>query len=292
MIGLIRLLIFMLTRRWGLIVLGVLLLIVGLVVGAGSHQVSYQTIDHGTFQRYSKDDGTEYLQLENTSTFYIINDSDFSPTFNGDTVFQNSPSFILVAHKDSQSVDEQTTDGTQVSGNGYQVEAITVLNNNGQTAQQYTTSTYRQNPNGYYENDWPGGLLLAFVGLVLGSLAVVLPRLRSKGKSAQPVAAMGMQGQGQMAANPYANPYQQPTPYQQPYPYQQPAYQQPTPYQQPNPYQQPYQGPAQYPNPYNPTQPANPYGQQQAQYPAYPPSPQPGSYDKTQLARPYDQLQG
>ncbi|HLI08187.1 MAG TPA: hypothetical protein VKV40_16585 [Ktedonobacteraceae bacterium] len=270
MISLLRLLIFMLTRRWGLIVLGVLLLIIGLVVGAGSHQVSYQTIDHGTFQRYSKDDGTELLQLQNTSTFYVINDSDFSPTFNGDTVFQDSPSFILIARKDSQSVDEQTTDGTQLSGNGYQVEEITILDNNGQPAQQYTTSTYRQNPNGYYENDWPAGLLLAFVGLVLGILAFVLPQLRGKSKKAQPVAAMS--AQAQMNVNPYANPYQQPGPYQQQ-----------------NPYQQPYQNPAQYPNPYDPTRLADSY--QQAQNPVYPPPPPPqqGSYDKTQLARPYDQ---
>lgn len=269
----IRLLILMLTRRWGLMILGGLLLVIGLVMGAGSHQVSYQTIDHGTFQRYSDDSGDEYLQVENTSTFYVINDNDFTPSFNGDSVFQGSPSFILVARKDSQNVDEQTTDGTQLSGNGYQVEEITILNDNGQTAQQYTTSTYRQNPNGYYENDWTGGLALAFLGLVLGVLAVVFPKLRGRNKGAQPqpVPAMGMQGQGQMNANanPYANPYQQPTLYQPP-----------------DPYQQPYQSPAQYPNPYNPTQLANPYGQQ-PQNPVYPPPA--GAYDKTQLANPYEQ---
>ncbi len=33
----IRLLIYMLTRRWGLMILGGLLLIIGLVMGAGSH---------------------------------------------------------------------------------------------------------------------------------------------------------------------------------------------------------------------------------------------------------------
>ncbi len=270
----IRLLIYMLTRRWGLMILGGLLLIIGLVMGAGSHQVSYQTIDHGTFQRYSDDSGKELLQLENTSTFYIINDGDFSPAFNGDSVFHSTTSFILIARKDSQSVDEQTTDGTQLSGDGYQVVAITILNDNGQVAQRYTTDTYRQNPNGYYENDWPGGLALAFVGLLLGGLAFAFPFLRARNKGAQPAPAMGMAGQFNASAAPYANPYQQP--------YQQPA----APYQQPNPYQQPYQSPAQYPNAYNPTQPANPYGQQ-AQNPGYPPTP--GAYDKTQLANPYDQ---
>lgn len=297
MFALIRLGIFLLTRRWGLIVVGALLLVIGLGYGASSHHVSYQTIQNGTFTPYVVDDGNDYLQQNSGSTYYVVHEADFSPVFDGSQVFKNnSQTFVFVADTSSQDVDVNLTDGTHLSGTGYQVEKITTFDSSGQTTGTYTTSTYQNNPSGYDQNNWPVGILLSLLGLGLGALSILLPRRAGRlkpakgasGFSVSPSAAMGMQGQGQPNAAPYANPYAQPGAYQQP-----------------NPYQNPYQSPAQYQqqNPYNPAQPANPYSVQPPaapQYPSYPAGsydktqlaspPQPGSYDPTQRANPYNQL--
>ncbi|GAC1566471.1 MAG: hypothetical protein NVS3B14_09020 [Ktedonobacteraceae bacterium] len=258
---LIRLLRLLLTRRWGWIVLGVVLVVAGVILGASSHQVSYQTINNGSFTPYVVQGGTDYLQVANTSTYYVINEADLSPHFDGKTVFTSKNNiFSIITRSDTEDVDVQLTDGTHLQGSGYQVEQIKQLDSNGQPLQTYSTSEYTQNPNGFYENNWGGGATLIVLGLLSGALAFFVPRFfknkRQKSFSMAP-AAMGTQGQA-------------------------------FPNQQPNPYQQPYQNPSQYPSypqqpQYQANQPHPPYPPQ-PQYPSYPP--QQGSYEPTQFASP------
>ncbi|MGH2494803.1 MAG: hypothetical protein ACRDIV_08870 [Ktedonobacteraceae bacterium] len=250
MFFLIRLLRLLLSKRWGWMILGVVVLVSGVALGASSHQVTYQPITKGNFTPYVVEGGTDYLQTTDGSTFYVIKEADLSPHFDGTTVFGGErKTFAILTRSDTEDVDVQLTDGTHLQGTGYRVERIAQVDNTtGQTLQTYTTAEYTQNPNGFYENNWAGGAGLIALGLLALVLSFFVPRYlqnkRQKSLTSAP-ATMGMQGQ--------ALPYQQPNPYQQ----------------MPNPYQQPYQNPSQYP-------------QYQQQYPSYPP--QPGEYNPTQLA--------
>jgi hypothetical protein len=268
---LIRLGLLLLTRRWGWYILALILLGAGIFVGLSSHQVSYQTIDKGSFTPYIIEGGTDYLQTGG-STYYVVNESEFSPPFDGATVFNNNSVFTMIARTDSQDVDVQLTDGTHLQGNGYKVEQIVVLDSSGNPLQTYNDSEYTQNPNGFYENNWLGGGGLIALGLVAGSLGLFVPPWlkRNQLKKTMPSAAY-TPGQ---AMPPYPPAYPQPNTaytqqnpsYMQPnaYPQPGPVYQQPNPsYAQPNPYQQPYTDPSQYqgytrPGQYGQPQPPNP----------------------------------
>lgn len=258
MFFLIRLLRLLLSKRWGWMILGIVVMVSGVALGASSHQVTYQPITKGNFTPYVVEGGTDYLQTSDGSTFYVIKEADLSPHFDGTAVFGGGQkTFSILTRSDTEDVDVQLTDGTHLQGTGYRVERITQIDNTGQPLQTFTSAEYTQNPNGFYENNWAGGAGLIVLGLLALVLSFLAPRYllnkRQKSLAATPV-AMGNQGQ--------AFPYQQ-----QPNPYQQA----PNPYQQaPNPYQQPYQNPSQYPQ----------YPQQQ--YPPYPP--QPGGYEPNQLA--------
>jgi hypothetical protein len=251
MFFLIRLLSLLLSKRWGWMILGIVVLGIGVFLGASSHQVTYQPITNGNFTPYVVEGGTDYLQTTDGSTYYVIKEADFSPHFDGNTVFGGGQkTFAILIRSDTQDVDVQLTDGTHLQGTGYVVERITQVDNtSGQSLQTFTNAEFTQNPNGFYENNWGGGAALIALGLLALALSFFAPRYlqnrRQKSRSPAPV-AMGIQGQGL--------PYQQSNPYQ------------PT----PNPYEQPYQNPSQYPPQY------------QQQYPPYPS--QPGGYEPTQLA--------
>jgi len=267
----IRLIILLFTRRWGLIIVGALVLIGGLIYGASSHNVAYQSVSPGSVAHFlSGDSGTGYLQMTGSPKLYVLNESDFTPALSGTNTFGDGDNISFVYRTDSTTdIDQTSTIGTHLVGPAYTVVELTVFSSNGQ--QVFKTSDYSQNPNGFYQNNWLAGGAIAFVGLIILALAFVLPSiLKKKQQPAYNEATMGMGLQGQ------PNPYQQPNqpPYQQPF---QPPYQQPNqpPYQDPASYgQYPPQQPGQYPPPpYN-----QPYGQAQ-----------PEQYDPTQVANPYNQ---
>jgi hypothetical protein len=298
MFMLIRLALLLLTRRWGWMILGAVLIIIGIVLGASSHSVAYQTIDHGTFTPYVVDGGTDYLQT-NGSTYYVINEGEMSPAFNGVTVFKNNGTFSMITRTDTQDVDVQLTDGTHLQGTGYKVEKIDVLDSNGTPTQTFVDSEYSQHPNGFYENNWVGGILLIVLGLLAGAAGFFAPQLlkgKLQGLQRSPKAApavAGVPGQAGVMSqpNPYAQPYQNPSQYPGYAPgqasYNQPNQQYPAYPQNPQqayPSYPNYTDPSQYQQPAQPNPPAS-----QPQYPQQPPyQPSPGSYDKTQLANPYD----
>jgi hypothetical protein len=247
------------TRRWGLIVIGAALLIGGLIWGASSHPVAYQSVSQGTVAHFLAGDSTGYLKMDGSERLYIINENDFTPTINGTDTFANGDTISFVYRTDgTTNIDETSTIGTHLSGPAYTIVELTVYVNGRQKV--YNTSDYSQHPSGSYQNNWLGGGTLAFIGFIIAGLAFVLPLiLKNKVQPAYSPAAMGMQGQGQ------------------PNLYQQQAYQQP--------YQQPYQNPGQY-NQYDQ------YGQYN-QNNAYPPQPpqQPGQYPPTSYNQPYGQAQ-
>ncbi|HEY6543260.1 MAG TPA: hypothetical protein VIZ18_20115 [Ktedonobacteraceae bacterium] len=247
---LIRLLRLFLSRRWGWMILGVVLLCIGVAFGASSHQVTYQPITNGNFTPYVVDGGTDYLQASDGSTYYVIKESDLSPHFDGTTVFGGGQKmFAILTSSDTEDVDVQLTDGTHLQGTGYEVERIAQIDtSSGQPMQIYTTTEYTQHPNGFYENKWGWGIGTIMFGLLAFCLGLFAPRLFKNRRQKASAPAPVMMGNSEQAI-----PYQQANAYQQ----------------TPNPYMQPYAGPSQYP-------------QYQQEYPSYPA--QPGGYDPTQIA--------
>lgn len=248
------------TRRWGLLIIGAALLIGGLIYGASSHSVAYQSVGKGTVAHFLAGDSTGYLKMNGSSTLYVLNENDFTPTINGTDTFANGDIISFVYRTDgTTNIDETSTIGTRLSGPAYTIVELTVYANGGQKV--YNTSDYSQHPSGFYQNNWLGGGAIAFIGFIIVDLTFFLPLILKK-KKVQPAynaAAMEMQGQ----ANPYQQPYQNPDQYNQ---YGQ--------YNQNNAY--PPQQPGQYtPGTYN-----QPYGYGQ---------PQPGQYEPTQRADPYNQ---
>ena len=281
----IRLLLFLLTRRWGLIVLGSLLTLGGLGLGASSHQVAYQTLHQGgAFRFIAVDGGTDYILLN--ATYYVIHENDVSPAFDGPAFGRNNNLTFgsLTYRTDSSSIDVKLTNGTQLQGTAYTVEQFVVTDTSGSNQQTYTTSEFTQNPNGFYENDWAGGIGLLVVGLIIAGLAFFIPRLRGKNKM-QPglsTAPAGLPIGTPPQVYPYQQPYQGPVSYPQ---YQPQSYQPPTHYSQP-----PYPVQAGQSNPVQWTPPSH----QPVQYPQYPHQPgqhyqqQSGSYEPGRPANPYD----
>ena len=285
MIALIRLAILLLTRRWGLIVVGVVLVLVGLIMGASSHRVSYRTVNQGTIIHYlygQTDSGGDanndaYIQLQDGS-LYFLNESDFTPTLNSDTI-QSQSVTLIYDPSDTKSIDANSSNtSTHLSGTGDGVVQLTSFDNSGQNPKVFTTSEYTQHPNGFYSNNWPTGIALLLLGLLISGAALVLPRFI--GKKNQAGFSMTPPAGGVPPMGPVPNSYAPPNAYQRPYT-------NPTQYAPQGGYTQ-YPGATPYGQPPQaPQAPAYPAQSPQApQAPAYPPAP--GSYGATQYGSPYD----
>lgn len=270
---------YLLTRRWALIIIGAILALGGLIFGFTSHQVAYKTTPQGTIAHFlAGDDGTDYVQMDNGPTLYILKQQDFTPAIHGTDTFVNGDSVSLVYRPDNTTdIDVTSILGTHLVGKAYKVIAIITLDNGKKV---YATSEYSQNPKGFFQNNWGIGAISLVAGLALAVVAVFLPRRKTQqgGFSVAPSAAMGMQDIPPQAMV-YEQPYQNPAQYQQSQQYREnPQYPQ---YQQPEQPGQPGYEPTQTANPYNPGQPSS--------YPQQPQQPQQGgSYEPTQWANPYN----
>ncbi|HZU70204.1 MAG TPA: hypothetical protein VFA09_23235 [Ktedonobacteraceae bacterium] len=249
----IRLLILLLTRRWGLIVCGVILVIAGLIWGAvGSHQVTYETSQPNT--NYHIGSGSEtgniYINADGSSDYFVALNGSFGRSV-AQSDIDNSTAISFVARTDTTSVD-LNVNGTTVN-EAHQIEKLVFYDSSGNVLGTYTTSEYLANPNGFYDNEWLKSIWLIIAGAILGVLGLVLPMFRKRPQVASPVFTGAV---GAQPAQPYS-PYQAPTVYGQPYQGPQAA---------PDPYGQAYQGPQQYPQQYP----------QATQYPSQQPGNQPG----------------
>jgi hypothetical protein len=243
-------------RRWGWVVLGGLILLGGLFTGVASHQVTYQAAEKKTLIHYLYDDTTHdaYLELTDTS-LYFLNEKDFSPALNSDAL-QSDMVTLVYDPSNTQSIEADSTNtNASLNGTGSAVVEVISYDTNGQNPKTFTTQEYSQHPNGFYQSNWPLGIGLLIVGLLLISLPFLLFRGNKGAMVAGTPPINGFPPAGQYPAPPnYGQPYQQ----------------------QPQP---------QYPGAFYPTPPgANPYGQPApnpapgypmpgAQPPVYPPHP-------------------
>ena len=269
----VRLVILLLTRRWGLILVAAGLVIGGLVWGLSSHQVNYiSSDDHTTYRLASgEQSGNLYVHPDGSDNYYVAFASDFAVAKSD---IDNSTSISFIARADTSSLDPalNAPDGTTINY-AHKIEQLVFYNNSGSVINTYTTSEYKSSPNGFSINNWLYSVWLIIGGAVLLVVVLLYPRLSRR----QPATASFNMGAGVPPQQPYTQPYQQPNAYvppQQPYAQPQQPYAQPQPA---NPYGQGYQqGAEQYPQP-------APYGQ----------PPQPASYGQPpqygQPSNPYQQ---
>lgn len=262
-----RLIILLLRNRWGLVSVGVLCVIGGLVWGISSQNIGYQTYSKDSNYHVSQGEtsGNVYIHTDSSSDYFVAFKSDFSPNI-ADSDLNNFAAVSFVARTDMSSLDPALNTGSGTVNQAHKIEKLTFYDQQGNVLHTYTTSEYTSSPGGFYQNNWPGALVVLLIGLLMSVGGIVYPMFAKKQQATN--TGFNISGPGQPA--PYQQPYAQPAPYQQPYgqpapppqpaPYGQPVPPQPAPYGQPNPYGQPYQNPQQYPPQQYPPQPPA-YGQ-------------------------------
>ena len=256
---------------FALIALGVILLLAGIVYGLGSRQVQYRSVGQGSIAHYLSADGTGYLQMEGNSALYIVHQDNFSPKL---PTFADSDTISFVYDPgETTAIDENSTIGTHLVGTAAKVVAITATDTTGQKT--YTTPEYASNAQGYDNNQWPLGIGLLVVGLLLIGGSFFLPKKKPAAIVA-PIAPAYIPTQAQQQRSVYPQntpPYGQPL--QQGYPTAYPPTQQ---NYQPGPFQQPS-------SPNYPQQPSTLFGPPQPQQPSPfgPPQPNPSEQPQPQI---------
>ncbi|HEY1354390.1 MAG TPA: hypothetical protein VGF67_32675 [Ktedonobacteraceae bacterium] len=243
-----RLVIFLLTRRWGLLIVGAALIIGGVIWGMTSHQITYQTSQQGVTYHIAMGEtsGNVYINPDKSSNYFVAFKSDFTPSISQSDI-DNSDTIDFVARTDTSSLDPALQTGGTTINDAHKIEKLIFYDQNGHIQQTFTTAEYQANPNGFNDNEWMKAIWLIIAGAIIAAAALIVPMLT---KRPQPATGFAIGTGGEQ-------PYQQPV-YGQPYAPQQPA----------NPYAQPYQGPGQYsqgtaypPQPPAYGQPGNPYQQ-------------------------------
>jgi hypothetical protein len=177
---------FFISSRRGLILLGLLLVLGGGVSGIASHQVTYRNGARGTVAHYLSGDSahTGYLQMGNSSNLYYVNENDFTPMINENgvqTLGRGSSISYVYTPDETEQIDETATDtGAHLQGTAFRVVQITLYDQNGQHPDVFTSSDYAQNPQGYYQNNWPAGMSLLVLGLLVTGVALFWPTWRAK----------------------------------------------------------------------------------------------------------------
>lgn len=181
LVGLIRLIVFLVTKHQGRIFLGASLLIGGIIYGVTSHTIVYSQAPQGHYHVYNMDSGAYYIRQEGTSTYYIINNmSNFTPYFDPNTFDQDKYFTALTYQSDApQNISFDTRDENDIpigheSGTGYPIVHIALGDRPSHTLASYGTAEYNQHPSGFYENRWLGGSPYIGAGLLVLLFTFVL----------------------------------------------------------------------------------------------------------------------
>jgi len=170
-------------QRWGLILLGILLIIVGLIYGAIPQKTSYQSITKAFIAHYLSGHGIGYMQLEKSPTLYIVNEGEFLPAFSADYLNHGNVliSFLYRTDK-TTSIDASSDNNVRLVGPAFPIVRITLYHQFGQQPVVFSTHEYYQNPNGYYQHNWMAGIALSILGLIFMGLWYFMTVIRGKKK--------------------------------------------------------------------------------------------------------------
>jgi hypothetical protein len=170
-------------RRWGLILVGIILAIIGLIYGAIPHQIPYESIPKSFIAHYLSGRGIGYMQLEKSPTLYIVNEGEFLPAFSADYLNHGNVLISFLYRTDeTTSIDVSTGNNVHLVGPAYTVERITLYHQFGQQPVVFSTHEYFQNPNGYYQHYWMAGIVLSIFGLFFIGLGLFITVRRGKKK--------------------------------------------------------------------------------------------------------------
>lgn len=169
----------LLIRRWGLMIIGAILVLVGLAWGATSHQVTFTNYPQGSLDThyyvYNGGQGT-YISIPGTSTYFIARKNDFNPPLNTDGL----SSVAFIASSEKADIDA-SLEGQHIDRE-YIIEKIAFYDGNDQLLAMYTTPEYNANPNpnGFYRNTWLSALWLMVAGTLFFTLPFIYPQLTKK----------------------------------------------------------------------------------------------------------------
>ncbi len=170
-------------QRWGLILLGILLIIVGLIYGAMPQKTSYQSITKAFIAHYLSGRGIGYMQLEKSPTLYIVNEGEFLPAFSADYLNHGNVLISFLYRTDeTTSIDANSDNKVHLVGPAYTLERITLYHQFGQQPVVFSTHEYFQNPNGYYQHNWMVGIALSILGIIFIGLGLFITIIRGKKK--------------------------------------------------------------------------------------------------------------
>ncbi len=165
------------------LIFGIVSVIFGIIIGTTSHQVTYQQGKKGVIAHFLATQTTGYLQMQGSSTLYVIQEQNFTPPINGVQTFTDGETISFTYTTDETvAIDVTSKIGTHLVGTASTIVAITAYDPNQQTqAQQiFMTTQYSQHPQGYYHNNWGLGGALLLAGLVLCGLSILLMRPTKK----------------------------------------------------------------------------------------------------------------
>ena len=170
-------------QRWGLFLLGVLLIVCGPMYGAIPQKMPYQSITKAFLVHYLSGRGFGYMQLERSTTLYIVNEGEFLPAFSADYLNHGNVLISFLYRTDeTTSINASSDNNVHLVGLAFSVVRITLYHQFGQQPIVFSSHEYFQNPNGYYQHNWTAGIALSILGLIFIGLGYFMAVVRGKRK--------------------------------------------------------------------------------------------------------------
>ena len=170
-------------QRWGLSLIGILLIICGLMYSAIPQTTPYQEISKAFLAHYLSGHGIGYMQLEKSSSLYIVNEGDYIPAFSADYLNHGNVLISFLYRSDeTTSIDVSSNNHVHLVGQAFPVVRITLYHQYGQQPVVFSTQQYLQNPNGYYRHNWIVGIAFSILGLILIGIGYFMTVVRGKKK--------------------------------------------------------------------------------------------------------------
>ena len=170
-------------QRWGLSLIGILLIICGLMYSAIPQTTPYQEISKAFLAHYLSGHGIGYMQLEKSSSLYIVNEGDYIPAFSADYLNHGNVLISFLYRSDeTTSIDVSSNNHVHLVGQAFPVVRITLYHQYGQQPVVFSTQQYLQNPNGYYRHNWIVGIVFSILGLILIGIGYFMTVVRGKKK--------------------------------------------------------------------------------------------------------------
>ncbi|GCE05020.1 hypothetical protein [Dictyobacter aurantiacus] len=181
-----RMSILLLRSHVGRLAVGGLLILGGIIYGLTSHHVNYVPVPQGKYHVTAMTDGTYGFVLDGTDTYYIVHPTDFNPVPD-DNAFKNTDGIgeVLYKDEDPQSFVMHNDDGSQVNSQELTVVSFTLTSSKDQKEYRFTTGDYLSHPDGFDDNRWPVGVLVAALGLGLLGFFLMWPAMQARRQQRQ-----------------------------------------------------------------------------------------------------------